>query len=122
MVDSQIVPEQERSNQLDLVSLYARRMSVTAANRKPASDIHDPWSSIELVQFGRPMPELPPETEEDDTEQFEPVVFTSPAPAAPPAMAAQIGQAALRGFHLFVLDLKSVPPRLQSLRSLLDRN
>jgi hypothetical protein len=122
MVDCQIMPDQARSNHLDLVALYARRMSLVAANRIPSPEVHDPWSSIELVQFGRPMPKPPLETEEDATEQTEPVVLAPRAPVGPWAPVEKARLAALQEAHAILAKLTDVLARFQSKGFLIDRD
>jgi hypothetical protein len=122
MVNCQIVPDQSRSNHLDLVGLYARRMSLTAANRKLSREVHDPWSSIELVHFGRPMPEPPLETGEDATEQIEPVVLAPHAPVGRWAPLEKVRQAALQEAHNIFPKLTGVLARFQTLGFLIDRD
>jgi hypothetical protein len=122
MVDCQIVPDQTRSNHLDLVELYARRMSLTAANRKLSPEVHDSWSSIEFVHFGRPMPEPPLETEQDATEQIEPVVLTPRAPVGRWAPLEKARQAALQEAHVILAKLTGVLARCQPIGFLINRD
>jgi len=122
MVDCQIVPDQARSNHLDLVGLYARRMSLVADNRKPSPEIHDPWSMIELVDFGRPMPEPPLETDEVAAEQIEPVVLTPRAPVGRWAPLEKARQAALQEAHEILAKLTEVLARFLSIGFLIDRD
>jgi hypothetical protein len=97
-------------------------MSLTAANRTLSPEVHDPWSSIELVHFGRPMPEPPLETNEDATEQIEPVVLTPRAPVASWAPLEKARQAALQEAHVILAKLTGVVARFQSIGFLIDRD
>jgi hypothetical protein len=110
MVDCRISPDQRRSNHHDLVTLYARRMSLLAATGKFPPEVHDPWSEIELVQFGRPMPESLPEPAGDVTEPNEFVIppeLTFVKPASP----LDRGRELLQRVARFLSFERSVPRR-----------
>jgi hypothetical protein len=97
-------------------------MALVAANRKPSPEIHDPWSMIALVDFGRPTPEPPLETEEDATEQIEPVVLAPRTPVGRWAPLEKARQAALQEANEILAKLTGVLARFQSTGFLIDRD
>ena len=77
--ESPASPIPQRQNHLDLVNLYARRFELVPQKKKAHASWPqkadqpqlDAWASIELVQFGRPMPEPPIAPIEDETEPID---------------------------------------------------
>jgi hypothetical protein len=77
--ESPASPIPQRPNHLDLVDLYARRIELIPPKKaahaswpqKADQPQLDAWASIELVQFGRPMPEAIPGVAGDASEPIE---------------------------------------------------